>query len=526
MPSVRASLTSLLIVIATVVVAMIGALAADRVGLSSPIVPGIAAAIVTATFVYAMPEGLVAFAIFALLADTFALWLGLDLLLFDETAILLLVLAALAFRRIAFERVRIGWVEGALLLLVAVGVVSSLVNDVPVIVWGSGLLLLVKGIVFFYLVRLLPFSVDDAARMGITVVIVGCAIGVLGLVEWLDPIAFRTALSLPLAEQQRADVTVIRSIFLHPALYGWLTAFIGLIFYALVFARRAWWPVPLALLMNAGTVLSGRRTPMLGVVAALGVAAVWASVRLGLRRALLWVWLPLTACVVVAVMALAPWISSTLAQTRLEYGWSFGAAPELFAEDPRADVVTAIHPRVALYTGSVVIARDHFPLGVGLGRFGSHLSRDHYSPVYEQYGLNAVRLLGPDNPQAATDAYWPMILGETGALGLLAALVLYGAIGLGLMRRAAMSTPGIREVVALAALLAFTEAIVRSLTSSVFVAPPIAYFVFGIVGVAYALSAVGEGVGSERRQLDDAGIGDAVGGADSRDHVVPERIVN
>ena len=60
-----------------------------------------------------------------------------------------------------------------------------------------------------------------------------CVIAALGLIEWsLDPVAFQRALGLPPFEGVRGEVNVVKSIFLHPAQFGWLTTFGALILYA------------------------------------------------------------------------------------------------------------------------------------------------------------------------------------------------------------------------------------------------------------------------------------------------------
>ena len=79
--------------------------------------------------------------------------------------------------------------------------------------------------------------------------------------------------------------------------------------------------------------------------------------------------------------------------------------------------------RIALYNTSVLIARDRFPFGVGLGRYGSGTSRDPYSPVYHEYGLDKIDGLSPQHSAFISDTFWPRILGETGVIGLAALLV-------------------------------------------------------------------------------------------------------
>jgi hypothetical protein len=310
----------------------------------------------------------------------------------------------------------------------------------------------------------------------------------LGFVEWLNPPAFQQALGLPEYEQVRGDVPVLRSIFLHPALFGWLTAFASLLCYSRFLTHRSWWAVPLALALNVGTFLSGRRTPLIGVAAAVGVGLVLESIRLGIRRSFTRIWLPAGAVLVLLVALAGPSIGRLAAITAFEYGPSMEAATEIFAEQPRADVIAGVHPRVALYAGSLAIARDHFPLGGGVGRFGSHLSREDYSPLYAKYGLDQVALLGPGSARAATDAFWPMILGEAGVLGMFGAVAFFVGIGLLLASGAARARSRELRLVASAALFVFIESLIRSMTSSVFVAPPIAYFTMGAAGLA--LSAI------------------------------------
>ena len=452
----------------------------------APLIPLAPAVLVAGVFAWRAMEGLLTFLLFAMFADTVEHWLNLDLLLFDEIALLLLIGVAGVRRHLDTGRMRIGWLEASLLILAFAAVGSSLLNQVPLTTWVPGLLLLLKGIAFFYLVRWLRVSPEQAVVAGTVVLIVASAVGALGFIEWLDPTAFQDVLGLPPYGQARGDVPVIRSIFLHPAQFGWLTAFASLLCYAHFMTRGSWWALALAGALNVGTFLSGRRTPLLGVAAAVGAGLVLASYRHGFRRAVTHIWLPAVVVIVIVAAVAGPSIGRLAAITAFEYRPSIGAAAEIFADHPRAEVIAPVHPRVALYAGSVAVARDHFPLGGGLGRFGSHMSREDYSPLYERYGLDQVALLGPGNALAATDAFWPMVLGETGALGLLGGAAFFVGIGLLLARGAAGAASATQRMVAAGAFFVFIESLVRSATSSVFVAPPIAYFALGAAGLGMA----------------------------------------
>lgn len=63
------------------------------------------------------------------------------------------------------------------------------------------------------------------------------------------------------------------------------------------------------------------------------------------------------------------------------------------------------------------IAADHMPFGAGFGTYGSHYSAVFYSPLYSTYGLNTIHGLN-EGGAFICDSFWPMIMGQTGYLGL------------------------------------------------------------------------------------------------------------
>lgn len=75
--------------------------------------------------------------------------------------------------------------------------------------------------------------------------------------------------------------------------------------------------------------------------------------------------------------------------------------------------------RGALTYTSFLLARDYFPFGTGFGTFASALSADFYSPLYHMYHINNVWGLGQLHSGYVSDVFWPMILGQTGVMGLL-----------------------------------------------------------------------------------------------------------
>lgn len=75
--------------------------------------------------------------------------------------------------------------------------------------------------------------------------------------------------------------------------------------------------------------------------------------------------------------------------------------------------------RMALTSTSFQIMEDYFPIGTGFGTYGSATAIDPYSPVYYKYGINLIWGLSEDFNLFASDTFWPIIIGQTGALGLI-----------------------------------------------------------------------------------------------------------
>ncbi len=478
----RAAATSLLIVVASVAAAFaIGVVAQQAMGVGRLGVAAVVAAVLGVVFAVRLPEGLAAFGVAALLAESVNYWTGLDVRYLDEIGLPMILVVALVMHR---RRLRVpspGISELGLLVLIFAGLASSLRSDVPAGTWVPGLLLLGKGVLTFYIVRCLDLDQGEIGRLGGPVLIIGIAITAIGLVQSVNPAWAEQALRLPPTGQPRGSINVAGSVFTHPALYGWMTAFISLFLYARFAVLRDRAALLIALVANLGTLLSGRRSPVIGVAVGLLIGAarqVSAGRRLG--RA----WAIVAAAILLVISASIPLLGAFYAETLERYGARPEVVVEVFADEPDPLVVAELQPRVALYAGSVAIARDELPLGAGIGRFGSHMSRESYSPLYEAYGLHRTHGLRERNPRAVTDTFWPMILGETGLLGLVGALVFVGGLGVRLWRAAASeASPEVRAFT-LGALLVFSEALVRSLVFPVFVAPPIAYFVFGAVALA------------------------------------------
>lgn len=85
--------------------------------------------------------------------------------------------------------------------------------------------------------------------------------------------------------------------------------------------------------------------------------------------------------------------------------------------------------RAIMTKTSFMVMRDYFPIGTGFGTYGSNAAAESYSPVYVMYGFNDVGDLASWNPTAyLTDTFWPIIIGQTGAIGIVAYLVVLALV--------------------------------------------------------------------------------------------------
>jgi hypothetical protein len=88
------------------------------------------------------------------------------------------------------------------------------------------------------------------------------------------------------------------------------------------------------------------------------------------------------------------------------------------------------HVRLGMYIASFKIAIDYFPIGSGLGTFGSLASiTNWYSDLYFQYGVAYIGANSPEdvarNNYTILDTFWPHIIGELGLIGTFFYLVLW-----------------------------------------------------------------------------------------------------
>lgn len=302
--------------------------------------------------------------------------------------------AVVTVRRLVLERSivwfpGIAWFAGFGLA----GVASSLLHDVPTTLWLQGGLLLLKAVLVGHTAAQLHWDDVDLAR----IVRVGTGVAVVLVVTGVLNVALPgpwTALVAQSAPEMHGPLAAVVGPFRLPAAYGRIAVILAAatLTYQLV-VRASLRGYALALALSGLSLLTFRVKSFVGLtLATTGVV---------LRTARPWVVrLALVALpAVLLVLGPAAW-RYVVDDVQLYYGGGYSA-------------------RSLLTAGGLALAARDFPLGAGLGRYGSATAADHYSPEYVNLGFEYIWGLGRADGWGAflLDTQWPALLGETGWLG-------------------------------------------------------------------------------------------------------------
>ena len=478
------------------VIALAGALLAAVVtapfsdllrGFAQPIA---VAAVLAAAFVIRPVSGLLALVFFVLGYDTVALYVGDAVKRTDELAIP-------AFAAIALLRYRPwrGWRwsllrDGGIALFVAAGLAASLLNAVPITIWAVALVLVMKPIVVFYVAMWTPIDRSDFVAAARAVLVVALVVAALGIVEAVDPVAFQRAIGLPEWNRPRGVLPSTKSIFTHPAILAWFMSFMMLYSFVGYVHLRARWLLVVGFLFGVNVFLSARRRAIAAAIAVVGFIFAWTVRRPArlvpeLRR-----WGPVFATTALMVVAFIPGLVGLYDRTVdrfLPTETPAASGEEVPGEASDDEDPRTAPARVALYIGSLEIARDNFPLGEGMGRYGSWMSRVEYSPVYAEYGLSDVHGLRQSNSRYATDTFWPMVLGEFGVVGIVGYVAFLAGVGIPLWALGRRTTDPLDTTFVVGGLAVLTAAVLESAMTPMFTSPPRSYILFATLGATLAI---------------------------------------
>lgn len=294
-----------------------------------------------------------------------------------------------------------------LILFVASGLVSALVNLVPIWVMLLGAGIAVKGFVLTFAVAQIEWRPEDltsSARHLVWIALV--ALGG-GLVNLLAPVEWSRIFSLSGTLEYRFGIPSLIGPFTLPTVFALLLALVSVatVSYHLTI-RKSWASVLLICVTALGSILGMRRRLWLSLLS--GIATVVA--KSGNRLLLI-----VGSIVLVPVLLIPGWeiLSQAIAAIRRDY----------FAESSQFEIA-----RTVMAVDAFHIANSGLVLGVGFGRFGSWIAAVFYSPEYSTRGYEGIYGLTPLEAEGSvnflTDTFWPAIMGETGWLGTIAFVML------------------------------------------------------------------------------------------------------
>ncbi|HEX4215502.1 MAG TPA: hypothetical protein VIA06_19450 [Candidatus Dormibacteraeota bacterium] len=315
----------------------------------------------------------------------------------DDAIMLVFLIVVLGrWRRLAG---RVEWmILAAAAVVLLCGGLSGLVLHVGVRHLVEGGWLEVKLWIWLLVCCLLPWRRRDLEDIWRVTMAVGLVIVAFAVIDTFLPHQLRSLLGtgyVPNSDFRQGSA--VQSIFTDPGSLSLISSALFAVAYARLLLRRGRTEAVYCVLYLIATLMSER---VKGVACDAAVLVLLPLLVYGVRRIPLRAVAAGAAVVLVVVAIMLPVLAHQL---------------RVYAGPGR-------NPRAELYLTSVRIADDHFPLGVGFGRFASKLSVSPYSPVYREYGLADVYGLSPQTRFYLLDTSWPAVLGEAGWLGLLAYL--------------------------------------------------------------------------------------------------------
>ena len=312
----------------------------------------------------------------------------------------------------------------ALTGFVGLGVVSALINGVPLLAVAAGFFYTLDAVALFYLCRLVGFGHRQAV---LAIGAVGAAVVLMALIAVGQGVLGPNILGLDVFPGRSGETARIGSIVQNPNLLGSLIALIlpfslfGLV--RLPSRRTRWAMAAAALVLAMALLLTYSRGSWLGVL--FGTLAV--ALLLDRKVLLAGIGVGALAFLLVNVMPRDVLVGSSPGAPRPPSDFNI--------IDTTAERVGNVSGgrdlRTLLALNAIPILRDHPLVGVGPGRYGGAAAAHFPSPVYLQYGTNKLLRF---QFQQTVDNFWLHLLIEGGILGAAAFIATIGVVVAGLVR--------------------------------------------------------------------------------------------
>lgn len=360
-------------------------------------------------------------------------------------------------------------IDFILFAFLSVSVASSIAANVPLVVFASQLILYMKGFFLFYVIVQTGITIGLVRNYVTFFFWAGMLFLFFGIIDFFIPLQFRAAIGHMPGIEYRNGLPTVKSLSYHPVYYSWFMNFIALFCFAFFLNSRRVAYAAVGFLFVLGSLSAQRVKAIVGLAVGIisGITFIPGK-KYGKNRIFL------VLCLVFLILVFLPALLNLLEYNLATY----------FLGDDVEDT-----PRDVLYLRSIEIASDFFPFGAGLGRYGSYISKVYYSPIYEQYGISHIVGLSEDVSSFIADTFWPMVAGETGWFGAVlyfTILVVFLVSVAGFIKR---TTDSLVRAFHLGTLMILVESMIESIAQPIYVAPPPNFFVFGALGISYALYA-------------------------------------
>ncbi|MBN1411901.1 MAG: hypothetical protein JW969_13715 [Spirochaetales bacterium] len=380
----------------------------------------------------------------------------------------LIILALILFERIINRKKILKTnIDLVLIAFLTIAIITSLIKRVPFFIFGSQLVLYIKGFCLFYIFIQLNIHKNMLKSYLRFFLAVGLIFFFFGIIDLLIPTYFRTLLNNREYVDYRFGIPSVQSLFTHPVFFGWFMSFCSLFCFAYFINNKKTVYFIGALLFAIGCILSVRAKAIFGLVAGI-IITVQIHPQSKIRIKIL---------MIISIIIIFAVFVGTLAVDLLQQKITSYLLTENFMEISRN----------VLYIKSFEIAVDNFPIGVGMGRYASWLSRAYYSPVYDEYNISRVYGLSREFPMFIVDTFWPMIIGEIGFIGLALFILIIIIFFITIFKAISFPQDPYTRAFQMGAFTVIIECIFESIASPVFVNSPIAFFIFGSVGISYSL---------------------------------------
>jgi hypothetical protein len=312
----------------------------------------------------------------------------------------------------------------AVAAFVALGLVSALLNGVPLLAVAAGFFYTLDAVALFYLCRLAGFSHRQAV---LAIGAVGAAVVLMALIAVGQGLLGPDILGLDVFPGRSGETARIGSVVRNPNALGSLIAlmlpFTLFGFVRLPSRRTRWAMAAAALVLAMALLLTYSRGSWLGIL--FGTVAVTllldrkvllAAIGVGALAFLLVNVMPRDVLVGSSPGTVRPPSDFNIIDTTTERVGNVGGGRDL---------------RTLLALNAIPILRDHPLVGVGPGRYGGAAAAHFPSPVYLEYGTDKLLRF---QFQQTVDNFWLHLLIEAGVLGAAAFIASIGVVAAGLVR--------------------------------------------------------------------------------------------